>query len=168
MIHIYTGDGKGKTTSAIGLAVRGAGAGMRVLFMQFMKNSDSSEISVLEKIGITVICCNECNKFAFQMNSDELSAVKRSHDKMLNMADSAVKSGSCDMIVFDEFFSAYNANLLNREYAWEIISAGGTEIVLTGRNAPVLFTDTADYVTVMQKIKHPFDSGTVARKGVEY
>lgn len=169
MIHIYTGDGKGKTTSATGLAVRGAGAGMRVFFFQFMKNYGSSEIVMLEKIGIPVVCCKECSKFIFQMNETEISAVKDSHNIILDKIYHIIQSDSADMIILDEFFSAYNKNLLDRERAEKIIlSECSVEIILTGRNAPDLFIDKADYVTVMTKVKHPYDNGTYARKGIEY
>lgn len=169
MIHIYTGNGKGKTTASVGQAIRGAGAGMKVFFFQFMKNGNSSEISVLEKIGITVMCCHECNKFIFQMNEGEISAVKVSHNRMLDKAINIIESGSTDMIVLDEFFGAYNANLFDRELAGKVVSFdSGTEIILTGRNAPALFMDKADYITVMQKEKHPYNNGAGARKGIEY
>ena len=169
MRHIYTGNGKGKTTASVGQVIRGAGAGMRIFFFQFMKDGSSSEISVLERIGITVMCCYECNKFTFQMNEDEISAVKVSHNRMLDRAINIIESGLADMIVLDEFFGAYNANLFDRKLAEKVISFDSdTEIILTGRNAPALFTDKADYITVMQKEKHPYDSGAGARKGIEY
>lgn len=169
MIHIYTGNGKGKTTASVGQVIRGAGAGMKVFFFQFMKDGSSSEISVLEKIGVTVMCCHECNKFTFQMNEDEISAVKISHNKILDKAINIIESGSADMIVLDEFFGAYNANLLDSELAEKIISGKyNAEIILTGRNAPSVFMNKADYITVMQKLKHPYDSGAGARKGIEY
>lgn len=169
MIHIYTGDGKGKTTLAVGLAVRGAGAGMRVFFFQFMKNGSSSEIRMLENMGINVICCRECSKFTFLMNEEELSAVKNTHNNMLEKAESIIIGGIADMVVLDEFIGTYNGNLFDRELAERVVlSKTDTEIVLTGRNAPKIFTDKADYVTVMQKEKHPYDKGTGARKGIEY
>lgn len=169
MIHIYTGDGKGKTTSAAGLAVRGAGAGMRVFFFQFMKNGSSSEIRMLENMGINVICCRECSKFTFLMNEKELSAVRNTHNIMLEKAWSIINKNTADMVVLDEFIGAYNSSLFDRELAEKIVlSRTDIEIILTGRNAPEIFTDKADYVTVMQKEKHPYDKGTGARKGIEY
>ncbi|MCM1230962.1 MAG: cob(I)yrinic acid a,c-diamide adenosyltransferase [Ruminococcus flavefaciens] len=165
MIHIYTGDGKGKTTSAMGLAVRGAGAEMSVVVFQFMKDGSSSEIAVLEKLGIPVTCCKECSKFTFQMNADEISAVIDSHNMILEK----IKSESADMIILDEFFGAYNDNLFDRKLAEQVVfGKSATEIILTGRNAPSLFTDKADYITVMTKVKHPYDKGIIARQGIEY
>lgn len=169
MIHIYTGDGKGKTTSAVGLAVRGAGAGMRVFFFQFMKDGSSSEIRMLENIGITVISCSECSKFTFLMNEKELSAVRSTHNSMLKRVESIINCGMADMVIFDEFTGTYNSNLFDRELAEKVIlSKTNAEIVLTGRNAPKVFTEKADYITIMQKEKHPYDRGTGARKGIEY
>ncbi len=169
MIHIYTGDGKGKTTSAVGLAVRGAGAGMRVFLFQFMKDGSSSEIRMLENIGITVICCQECGKFTFLMNEKELSAVRDTHNSMLKRAERIINCGMTDMVIFDEFIGTYNSNLFDRELAEKVVlSETNVEIVLTGRNAPKVFTEKADYITVMQKGKHPYDKGKIARKGIEY
>lgn len=169
MIHIYTGNGKGKTTASVGQAIRGAGAGMRVFFFQFMKNGSSSEISMLKKLGITVMYCHECNKFTFQMNEEEISIIKISHNRMLGKAINIIESGLYDMVVLDEFLGTYNANLFDRELAKKVISVvSDTEIILTGRNAPSVFMDKADYITVMQKEKHPYDNGAGARKGIEY
>lgn len=169
MIHIYTGDGKGKTTSAAGLAIRGAGAGMRVFFFQFMKNGSSSEIKMLENMGIIVNCCQECNKLTFLMNEEELFAVRNTHNSMLEKAGSIIADGTADMVVLDEFINTYNSNLFDRELAEKVVlSKTDIEIVLTGRNTPKIFIDKADYVTIMQKEKHPYDKGVCARKGIEY
>lgn len=142
---------------------------MKIFFFQFMKNGSSSEISILEKIGITVMYCCECNKFTFQMNEEEISNIKISHNRILNEAINIIESRSADMIVLDEFFGAYNANLFDRELAGKIVSCDSdTEIILTGRDAPAVFIDKADYITIMQKEKHPYDRGAGARKGIEY
>ncbi len=170
MIHIYTGCGKGKTTAAIGLAVRGSGAGMNVYFMQLLKNGSSSEIGMLRKLGIKLRYVPQCEKFTFNMNTDELTAVKAEHNKILENVRELIISGIADMIVIDEFFGAYDKNLLDRKFASELIcnSKFNCELILTGRNAPDFFVEKADYVTVMESKKHPYDKNIAARKGIEY
>lgn len=163
MIHIYTGDGKGKTSAAIGLAIRATGAGMKTILCQFLKNGTSSEIEVLEKIGISVLFCQECNKFTFQMNDKEKSAVKNAHDRIIDTIDY-----TADIIIMDEFLDAYNLNLIDRKKSEEFILNFKGEIILTGHDVPQIFADMADYITIMKKIKHPYDNGTEARKGIEY
>lgn len=170
MLHIYHGNGKGKTTAAVGLAVRAAGAGMKVLLCQFLKDGTSSEISVLRDIpGIEVRACECCDKFTFQMNEDELSQVRRRHDELLNeAAEFARKEGSA--VILDELLDAYNMGLLDTQLADRLIlgSELRAELVLTGRDPLPEFIQRADYVSEISAVKHPFESGTAARKGIEY
>ena len=103
MIHIYHGNGKGKTTASVGLAIRAAGAGLRVVFVQFLKNGSSSEIKILKNF-VQVEYCQECNKFTFQMNDEEKAVVTKKHNQMI---EKAFESGA-DVIILDEFIDAYN------------------------------------------------------------
>ena len=171
MLHIYTGNGKGKTTAAVGLAVRAAGAGMRVCFVQFLKNGTSSEIAMLEKLGVTVMYTEGCQKFTFQMNEEELADLTEEHKSLVREAGRLVISDKIDMLVLDEFIAAYNKELLDQIIAERLISdamSHNCEIVLTGRNAPEKLCSLADYITVMQPEKHPYNKGIGARKGIEY
>ena len=129
MLHIYYGNGKGKTTAAVGLTVRAVGSGMKVAFFQFLKNGSSSEISILEELeNVTVICCEECQKFTFAMNDLEKNEVTLCHNEMLRKAAE----------------------------------------LMTGRNPSDKLKKRADYLTEMNAVKHPFDNGITARKGIEY
>lgn len=171
MLHIYHGDGKGKTTAVVGLAVRAAGAGLRVLFMQFLKNGSSSEIGILKGIdGITVMCCEECNKFTFNMNEEEKEAVVKRHDSMLAYAETALSEGKADMVILDEFLDAYNKAMLDTSLASDIVMrfSETAEIALTGRSSDKMFTDRADYISLITAEKHPYTKGIGARKGIEY
>lgn len=170
MIHIYTGDGKGKSTAAAGLALRGIGAGMTVVFVQLLKDGSSSEIAMLCKLGAKVRCCSTGGKFTFQMSDEEKSAVAADINSALDQVAEIMSAGSADMIVVDEFFGAYSSGLLGNDLAERIVDSvpENVELVLTGRNAPDSFVNRADYVTVMNKVKHPFDRGIEARRGVEY
>ncbi|MBR1593040.1 MAG: cob(I)yrinic acid a,c-diamide adenosyltransferase [Ruminococcus sp.] len=167
MFHVYCGDGKGKTTAAVGLAVRYFGAGGRVYFYQFMKDGTSSEIDILRNIGIYTSACKPCVKFTFRMNDEEKNAVRNYHNRMLAEI-SEIKEKS--LIVFDEIISAYNKNLLDRQLAERIILSHDDNIekVITGRSPAEIFLDNADYVSEIQEIKHPYKKGISARKGIEY
>lgn len=164
MIHIYMGDGKGKTTAAVGAAVRAKGAGKKVVFCQFLKNGTSSEISMLDKLGITVDFCPSINKFLFQMTEHEKLMFKIRNIEILN----AIDATDADVIILDEFLDAYNENIIDRQPAQKFITEFTGEIIMTGREAPQEFIDIADYITVMTKIRHPYDNGTPARKGIEF
>lgn len=167
MVHIYHGNGKGKTTAAVGLAVRAAGAGLEIMFIQFLKNGSSSEIRIIEKIeNIKVHYCEECRKFTFQMNDDEKNAVTEKHNYML---EQAFKNGA-DMIILDEFLDAYNKNMLDRSLAEKLITenAENIEIILTGRNPSEKFIETASYISEITAVRHPYEKGIAARMGIEY
>lgn len=173
MIHIYSGDGKGKTTAAVGLAIRAAGAGLRVHFCQFLKNGSSSEIAVLRQIsGMTVRCCDVCNKFSFQMNEEEKEAVRKFHNRMLDEVCDIIDRENADMIVLDEIFGAYNARLADSDRIFEIIDkiSGNEkkELVLTGRYPKNEFLKYADYHSNIEAVQHPFTNGIQARKGIEF
>ena len=171
MLHIYYGNGKGKTTAAIGLTIRAAGSGMKTAFFQFLKNGTSSEISVLQKLeNVIVICCEECNKFTFAMNDLEKSEVTLCHNDMLRKASELLVKGEVQLVVLDEFIDAYNKKLIDTELADNFINnvLSKGEIIMTGRNPSDKLKKRADYLTEMNAVKHPFDNGITARKGIEY
>lgn len=170
MIHIYHGNGKGKTTAAVGLAVRAYGAGLEPVVFQFLKNGSSSEIAVLEKLGIPVSCCTECTKFTFRMNDDEKAAVAERHNIMLAEIKKYISEKRTGPVIMDEFLDAYNSGLIDRKLAEEIITGSdeNIEIVLTGRNPADVFLETADYISEISAVRHPYTKGVTARKGIEY
>ena len=171
MIHIYCGDGKGKTTAALGLAIRAVGSGMHVNFVQFLKGSDTSELQILAKIPqITVLRCEKEYGFTFQMTDVEKAQLTEYHNQMLSEITNQLYTSNVKLLVLDEFFSAYNYNLLDKELANRLVFTcpKQIELVLTGRNPEQKFIDIADYVTEMQAIKHPYQNGISARHGIEY
>ena len=170
MLHIYTGNGKGKTTAAVGLAVRACGAGLRVAVFQFLKNGSSSEISVLRSLpGITVEACKCCNKFVFRMSEEEKSAVEKRHNEELSAAIELVRSGKADMLIMDELIGAFNMKLVDENNALLLTElAKDCEIVLTGRDPDERFIAAADYVSEIAPVRHPYEKGITARKGIEY
>ena len=169
MIHLYCGDGKGKTTAACGLAVRAAGSGMRVLFVQFFKSGNSSEVDVLSSIDGIETCHPSLHYGRFKtMNDDQKTEICGHYHELL---DKIVKrAAQYDLIILDEVVSAYGYGMIEPDMLTEFLrlEGGRREIVLTGRNPMPELTELADYVTEMRKIKHPFDSGITARKGIEF
>lgn len=167
LMHIYCGDGKGKTTAALGLGIRAAGTGMKVVFLQFMKGGDTAELNTLRLIPqIKVMRCDRPYPFFSSMTDAEKVEITECHDRLL---EEAFGSGA-DMIILDEFNAAYGFGLMNRARAQEIILGGkaSAEIVLTGREPDEVFIRAADYISEIKCVKHPYEKGVSARKGIEY
>lgn len=171
LMHIYCGDGKGKTTAALGLAVRAAGAGMRVHIIQLLKGSDTAELSVLRNIpGITLERCEKNYGFVWNMSDGDKAGITECHNSMLEKGYSMVRSGEVDMLIIDEFNAAYRHGLLDRVKAEKFLTEkpGNAELVITGREPAEIFVDCADYVSEIKCVKHPYSRGINARRGIEY
>lgn len=167
MIHIYTGDGKGKTTAAIGLTIRMAGYNKRVLFVQFLKGSPTGELRLMKKSQhITVIRCDKNYGFSAGMTEADKAGITKCHNENLSYVIS--RMNEFDMIVLDEIFAALSLGLADLESVKRIARTFGGELVLTGRAPDEWFLKKADYVTEMKKQKHPYDKGITAREGIEY
>ncbi len=185
MVHILTGDGNGKTTSAVGLAVRAAGRGLRVAFIQFLKGGMSGEIAALGRLGITVIsrtkhCPNQPQhekmlrekgfiifcKDCFVINAEDKKLVADA----FRQAQEFSSSGSYDLVILDEIFWAMLEKLVSEGQLLRLIAnkSPHCELILTGRGATAAVEEAADYVTLVQKKKHPFDKGTLSRAGIDY
>lgn len=170
LIHIYCGDGKGKTTAAVGLAVRCAGRGNKVLLVQFLKSRDSGELYSLAKLpDIEVMRGKESKKFTFQMNEEEKHALLIEHNKMFEQVLAKIKNGGYSLLILDEVIGALNAKVFEMPKLIEFLrhKPENLEVVLTGRNPAPEFVEIADYVSEMRKVKHPMDKGIMAREGIE-
>lgn len=171
LIHLYTGEGKGKTTAAIGLSVRAAGAGKKVVFAQFMKGRDTSELNILRQIpGIRVVRSDKELGWFKKGDPDSIAAFTEVHNALLDEIESYVYGGDCDLLVLDEVTYPVNYGIIDTDRIERLLNSKPAymELVLTGRNAPELFSDKADYITEMRKEKHPYDKGISAREGIEY
>ncbi len=169
-VHIYCGDGKGKTSAAVGLAVRAAGAGRRVLFAQFFKDGSSSEISVLKSIGnVTVLVCDTVRGFYKDMNETERTQCGRDAAAFLDVCLERAKT-EADILILDEAISACNHAVISEEALLRFLKSRPLEleVVLTGREPSPALLEAADYVTEMKKRRHPYDRGVPARQGIEF
>jgi cob(I)alamin adenosyltransferase len=167
MIHVYTGDGKGKTTAALGLALRAAGRGKKVVIVQFMKGADTGELHSLSLVpGVTVLRNKKHYGFFNRVGAETQSHIIGDNISSLEEALAL----PCDLLVLDEVFSAYSAGALDRKAIDSLVLGKNEnrELVLTGRNPPQHIIDAADYVSEIRKIKHPYDRGIKAREGIEY
>ncbi len=169
LLHIYCGDGKGKTTASIGLAVRAAGNNMKVLFVQFFKDGTSCEFNSLKNIPqITCMHAPKCFGLFKNMSEEEKKESKLMYSSMLESAFENYEK--YDLIVLDESISACNHKMIDEDRLLALIhkAIGTTEIVLTGRKPSEKLIEAADYVSEVHKIKHPFDTGITARVGIEF
>lgn len=170
LVHLYVGDGKGKTTAAVGLSVRCAGCGGRVLFCQFLKGRPTGELAPLESLGVWVLRAPGVSGFVSAMDKEALELCKKGHRDCLSQIRLAVNSGSYDLVVLDEAVDAVNTGLLPPEQVIELIQKrpAHTEMVLTGRNPPDSLVEASDYLTHFTCVKHPYQKGIPARPGIEY
>ncbi len=175
LVQIYTGDGKGKTTAAFGLALRAAGCGNKVLIFQFLKppTLELGERQALERSGLPIrVESLEAQWHLFRSlrsKQDRATAGAAVRDALAKLTDLAAQK-AYDVLILDEIVFCLSLGLGDLEDVKRLIEQknAGVEVILTGRGAPPELIELADLVTEMKKIKHPFDKGTGARRGIEY
>lgn len=189
LIHVYTGEGKGKTTSALGMALRAVGGGLKVIMIQFLKTSNRyGELKAATRLNPDFeivqmgpdcvrlakdpeadkecVGCMECHVDPDNPRVSDLDAARRA----LNFAEECVTGGQYDMVILDEMNYALTFKLFTLEEVKSVLKkkCSGVEVVLTGRSAHPAIIEMADYVTEMHEIKHPWRADTPPRKGIEY
>lgn len=168
LIHVYTGTGKGKTTAALGLALRAMGHGIRVLIVQFMKTpgfyNECKAAERLDDIDI-VSTARSCLIYEEEAQPEDYEAAKEA----LRIAEEGMQSGDYGLVIMDEINVAVKWDLVGAQEVMEAVRSRGegVEVVLTGRYAPREFLEMADYVTEMDCIRHPYEKGTVSRSGID-
>lgn len=199
MIQLYTGDGKGKTTAAVGQAVRAVGSGYRVMFCQFMKGGETGELEVLKELSqVEIYRCEREFPFFNAMTDRDKEEITEIHNAIIrniirrfdglnNTGNISVNgSGAVGlMVVLDEITYPLNWGLIDVSLFKDLVgkmkalyngrsgdsgeeSLSRIELVLTGREPDRFILENADYITEMKKLRHPFDRGIQARKGIEY
>lgn len=171
LIHIYTGDGKGKTTAAVGLATRALGSGLRVVYCSFHKRPEKygyTEMDSLRKLGATVH--NFAKGHPHLDKSIDPEVIKKETPEAVETLRQLLKTTRVDLLIMDEILISVRDNYLDESILIDFIreKPADTELVLTGRGATENVMQLADYVSFVKKIKHPYDSGIMSRAGIEY
>jgi len=166
-IHCYTGEGKGKTTAALGLTLRCVGAGWKVLFAQFLKHGEFSEIKALRRLGGQV-AVRQFGSGRF-VQGDPTRQDRALAEEGLTEVEGAMREERYDLVVLDEINCAVHLGILAVETVLGFLERApqDVEIVMTGRNAPKELLDRADLVTEMRMIRHYHQAGVQARNGIE-
>lgn len=172
MIYVFTGDGKGKTTAALGQALRAVGEGKRVLMVQFIKGPWKSGEDESARLLASHFKLVKMGKGFVGIMGDTLP--REEHEKAaeeaLAYAKKEITSGNWDIVILDEINNAVSLGLISKERVLELINLipNTLHLIMTGRDAPKEFIDAADLVTEMRDIKHPYEKGIKARRGIEY
>lgn len=170
LIHIYCGDGKGKTTASLGLAVRCSGHGNKVLIVQFLKSRPTGELKSLALLpNIELMRGKETKKFTFQMNAEEKAQVLSEHLALFDRVKEKCAHEHIDLLIMDEVIGACNTGVFALDELVEFLKnkPAELEVVLTGRNPAPELVELADYVSEICKRKHPYEKGIPARTGIE-
>ena len=169
MIHVYTGNGKGKTTAALGMALRACGHGLKVYMIQFMKGDiEYGELRAAELLpNLTIV---QFGRPSFVDKEKPAEEDIKYAQQAIEHAKKIVKKAEYDIVILDELNVAIDFKLIDLEDVLSLINSKpkNMEIIITGRNAHDKVIERADYVTNMEKIKHPYDKGVAARDGIEH
>lgn len=171
LVHVYCGDGKGKTSAAIGLAVRMAGRKERVVIARFLKTDDSGEVLALQAIPeITVIPCEKTFGFVFSMDEETKKEAAAYNTELFRYAVKLAGEKEAKLLVLDEIMAAMNYGMVSEAEVLDFLKhrPKELEVVLTGRNPSEAIMEAADYISEIKKIRHPYEKGISARIGIEY
>lgn len=171
-LHVYTGDGKGKTTAAMGLALRSAGHGRCVIVAQFMKKGNSGELKAFSALSnVTVMTAAPISGFTSRMSDEERDGARKEQTDFAMELTERIAQINPAMVILDELGIAICSNMVDEQTAKELLetSLSCAETAVTGRYVPDWLIDRADYVSVINARKHPYAAkGLAARKGVEW
>lgn len=171
-VQVYTGNGKGKTTAAVGLAVRAAGNGLKVYMVQFLKSMSTGELHSVVKLEpyFKIFRFEKKRGFFWTLNEEEKRELKEEVQHAYRFCLEALRENKCDLLIMDEIMGALSNELVSKEQLLELIDLKpeNIELILTGRDVPVEIAERADLVTEMREIKHYYTKGISPRKGIEY
>ena len=170
LVHVYCGEGKGKTTAAIGLGMRSAGRGRKVLLVRFLKTNDSGElVSIPQVQGFDILDREPVKGFVGQMTEDDRACTARVERQLFETAVDRVQDRSYALLILDEAIGAMGYGILPVTSVLEFLvrRPPELEVVLTGRNPPQELLDVADYISEIRCVRHPFQRGIPARIGIE-
>lgn len=171
-VQVYTGNGKGKTTAAVGLGVRAAGDGFNVYMVQFLKGGKTGELNSIKKLepNFKVFRFERARGFFWTLNDEEKAELKSEISEAYDFCYNAAKEKKCDVLIMDEVMGAVSNGLITEDQIVKLIKNKdeNVEIILTGRNVPEKIASNANLITEMKDIKHYFNDGVPAREGIEY
>lgn len=171
-VHIYMGEGKGKTTCALGLAFRSIGAGFKVMMVQFLKNWHTSELDSIKLLGdkFQIYRIESKKSFTYNLNEEQLKLLREEIKVEFSRAKEFINSDEYDLIILDEALGAIQGGFIDEDDIIDLIQnkPERLELVLTGRNASQRLIDNAQLVSRIDKVKHYYDEGILARAGIEY
>ncbi len=171
LVHIYAGDGKGKTTAALGLGIRAWGRGLKVLIVQFLKGTESGELLALERLtpGFEVLRSDKPIKFICDMNERELDEAGIIQRRLFEEALSKIDGGRIDLLILDELLGVIEDEMLELQRVIDFIKTKPEkmEVVITGVRVPKELAEMADYHSEIRCIRHPMDKGITSREGIE-
>lgn len=172
LVHVYTGNGKGKTTAALGQGFRSAGRGLKVYMIQFLKSNNTGELHSCKQLGdcFKIFRFESKRDFFWKLSEEEKQELKNEVHQAFEFIKQAVCESKCDVLIMDEILGAINNNLIEAQQVCELIRSKPEhlELILTGRNAPECIIELADYVSQIEAVKHPMEQGIGAREGIEY
>ncbi|MGG7160936.1 cob(I)yrinic acid a,c-diamide adenosyltransferase [Clostridium baratii] len=171
LIHIYCGDGKGKTTAAMGLGMRAAGRSKKVLLTQFLKSNKTGELNSIEKLSefFHVVKGVPAKKFVWNMNEEEKLEIKKEHTNRFREVTKKAIEEEYDLLILDEIIATINRDFVMLSEVIDFLKnkPTGLEVVMTGRNPKEELIELADYVSEIKAIKHPYNKGIKSRVGIE-
>ncbi len=171
LIQVYTGDGKGKTTAALGQGLRACGRGLKVCMVQFLKSGDTGELHSVEKLHplFEIFRFERERGFFWTLSAEEKQELKEDIDKGFSFIKGVIAEDRCDILIIDELLGVLGNRLLEVDQVVELFKAkpDTMEIIVTGRNVPDKLLELADLVTEMKEIKHYYKKGIAAREGIE-
>ncbi len=166
LVHLYWGNGKGKTTAAMGVALRSLAAGKRVVIVQFLKGRESGEVKLLSQLGAKIFRGKAGQKFVFQMTEQEKAETRKTQEENLL----AALREPADLLILDEACAALKLSMVDEALLKQAVleKPENQELILTGREPADWMEEAADYSTEMHCWRHPYEKGITAREGVEY
>ncbi|MDQ0150454.1 cob(I)alamin adenosyltransferase [Eubacterium multiforme] len=171
-VQIYTGNGKGKTTAAIGQGMRAYGNGLNVIMVQFLKSGETGELKTVDELGsnFQIFRFEKRRGFVWNLSEEEKEEVKKEVKVAYNFILSILEDEKCDVLIIDEVMGVLKNKFLTVEEVLEIINKKpkNVELIMTGRNVPEEILERANLVTEMREVKHYFKEGVKARKGIEF
>ena len=172
LIEAYCGQGKGKTTAAVGLGIRAVGNGYKVIMIQFLKGSQTGELKTLAKLEpeFKVFRFEKPRGFYFTLSDGEKEEVKMEVANAFKFARKVMDTKECDILILDEIFGVVQNGILAEEELLQFIRSKpqNMELVMTGRVIPESIKENCDYVSEINPVKHPYEQGIAARKGIEF